>query len=62
MPVPAKKRIGMKGYVSPQPRVPVVKRRKMVSDDLGVKRALKRLPAAKRVKADHNEDGTGAAH
>jgi len=50
MSVPAKKRVGIRGYVSPQPRTPVVKRPKTPLDDEIMKRAIDRLPAGKRSK------------
>jgi hypothetical protein len=48
MPVPAKKRMGIAGYVSPQPQVPVTKRKKSAADLAALERALKKLPASKR--------------
>lgn len=56
MPVAAKKRVGMAGYVSPQPLTPVTKRTKTAVDVVLLQRALKKLPDSKRAQKAQNRD------
>ena len=49
--IPLKKRAGMAAYVSSQPRTAITKRPKTVGEVIVVKRAVGRLPAAKRSKS-----------
>ena len=49
--IPAKKRVGIAGYLSRQPRTAVTKRPRTAGDAALVKRAIGKLPASKRPKA-----------
>lgn len=59
MPVPAKKKVGIAGYVSPQSRKPVTRRIKSATDDILTRRAINKIPASKRAKAQAKDANPG---